>query len=371
MSLLKKTFLPALFSGALAFSASAHAGLYGFTSANPYSYEEEILDIKVPPEHIPNYRAEMRGNIIALADFAAARNKDFQIIVHEGQELLHKSLWEYHLDGYNEARRKGINANDPTFLARLKKHAPEREPVAGTQAALYQKKLSAVAVNNLFCGSASVSPHIKKAGLRLISIDSCPTEDLFDEGAMNSVGLNSLFYGFIKPQSAFKKIKKQPIINENAENIFNVKDAKNISFLIDDSLYGDKESFLEDIRNSNYDIVVIEPFFQHKTPFTAEEISGLKFKKNGTRRQIIAKMNVSEARSDDYFWRDSWRLENPSWLRRASFVDANGVIVEYWNDEWKNVMGKYFKGIVDTGFDGAFLTGLENHRFFEKQTPLE
>ena len=34
-------------------------------------------------------------------------------------------------------------------------------------------------------------------------------------------------------------------------------------------------------------------------------------------------------------------------------------------------MSRYFKGIVDSGYDGAFLTGLENHRYFEQQTPLE
>lgn len=367
---LKKTAILSLIT-ALAVSASANAGLYGFDSANPYTFEEEILDIKVAPEFIINYRQKMRDNLIALANYAQAENKDFIIIAHEGEELLHKSLWEYHLEGYNEARKKGINAADPAFLTNLKHHAPEKEAVAGSQSSQYLKKLNGITINNRFCGQRQISPHIKNSNLKIISIDNCKTEDDYDEAIMNSVGLNYLLYGFVKPENAFKKINKQPIINENANNIFSLKDAKNISFFIDDSKYGDKEKFLEDIRSSNYDIVVIEPFFRHKVPFSKEEIAGLKFKKNGTKRLIIAKMNVSEARDDDYYWKDSWHLNNPSWLVRPSFVDEHAVITEYWNDDWKKIMGKFFKGIVDTGFDGAFLTGIQNHTYFEKQTPLE
>mgnify|MGYP000168854497 CR=1 FL=1 len=73
------------FITALAFSASAYAGLYGFTSANPYTYEEQILDIKVAPKTIVNYRKAMRDNVVALAEFAKAENKDFEIIAHEGE----------------------------------------------------------------------------------------------------------------------------------------------------------------------------------------------------------------------------------------------------------------------------------------------
>ncbi len=34
-------------------------------------------------------------------------------------------------------------------------------------------------------------------------------------------------------------------------------------------------------------------------------------------------------------------------------------------------MSRYFQGVIKSGYDGAFLTGLENHRYFENLTPLE
>ena len=357
------------FITALAFSASAYAGLYGFTSANPYTYEEQILDIKAAPKTIVNYRKAMRDNVVALAEFAKAENKNFEIIAHEGEELLHKSLWEYHLDGYNEARRKGINADDPVFLAHLKQTEPDLAYSASAEN--YGRHLSGIAVNNRFCGSRKLSPHIKEHGLKIISIDSCSSEAELDEAIMNSAGFGSLLYAFVKPETAFRKIKKQPIINENARNIYKVADAANISFFIDDSLYDDKERFLQDIRDSNYDIVVIEPFFRHREPLSREDVDSLKFKKNGAKRLIFAKMNVSEANCRDYYWRNGWQIDKTPWLARASFTDSDAVITEYWNENWKKVSGLYFKGIVDSGYDGAFLTGLENHVYFEKQTPLE
>ena len=235
----------------------------------------------------------------------------------------------------------------------------------------YGRHLSGIAVNNRFCGSRKLSPHIKEHGLKIISIDSCSSEAELDEAIMNSAGFGSLLYAFVKPETAFRKIKKQPIINENARNIYKVADAANISFFIDDSLYDDKERFLQDIRDSNYDIVVIEPFFRHREPLSREDVDSLKFKKNGAKRLIFAKMNVSEANCRDYYWRNGWQIDKTPWLARASFTDSDAVITEYWNENWKKVSGLYFKGIVDSGYDGAFLTGLENHVYFEKQTPLD
>lgn len=368
MSLLRKITLT-IFFNALAFSASAADGLYGFTSANPYTYEEQILDIKVAPKTIVNYREAMRKNIIALAEFAKAENKDFELIAHEGEELLHKSLWEYHLDGYNEARKKGLNADDPAFLAHLKRTTPEKDYSPSSEA--YGKSISGLAVNNRFCGKHELNEHIKKHNLKLISIDYCKTEAAFDEAAMNATGLNYLLYAFIKPETAFKKIRKQPIINENAQNIFKVAEAQNISLFIDDSLYKDKERFLQDIRESNYDIVVIDPFFHHTSAYSKEDVESLKFKKNGAKRLIFAKINVSEADPEDYYWQNDWEIEKTPWLARASFTDENAVITQYWDENWRQINGRYFKGIVDSGYDGAFLTGIENHTYFEKQTPLE
>lgn len=342
------------------------AGLYGFTTANPYTRDELILDLEVAPKQIINYREKMRDNVIMLADYAKERHPKFEVIIHEGTDLLEKGLWEYHLDGYNEAQRSGLNAADPTFLAKLKEQVPERQNI-GTSARRYSKILDGIVLNNYFCSPDTVSA---PKNLKLISLDKCNSEEAFDEAIQDSVGRNALLYAFTNDKYAFKNTKNQIIINENARNIASVKEAQNIDFILDTSLYPDKFAFIEDLRNSNFDIIVIPAFFAGK-PFSSEEIHSLKFKKNGTRRRIFAVYNISETNDNQYYWKPGWKINNPQWLKRLSFVDKENIITEYWHPQWKKIIANYFKGIVDIGFDGAFLTGLENYKYFEKQTPLE
>ena len=145
---------------------------------------------------------------------------------------------------------------------------------------------------------------------------------------------------------------------------------QNTLFLLDSSRYKDKNSYLRDISASNFDMIVISPFFRGQ-PLTKEEINQLKFKKNGAQRKIIAAINISETDPYKYYWRKEWKIGSPQWLKRRSFVDKEGIIVEYWSEEWQKILSNYFKGIVDLEFDGAFITGLDNYQYFEQQTPLE
>jgi len=161
----------ALLLAALVFPISAHAGLYGFDEAHPYTPEEKLLSIDVPPHSIKNYRDLLRENVIALSNYAKANRPDFQIMVHEGQDLLTRSLWEYHLDGYLKARNNGEDVSDPSFLLNLKQTSPEFEPLVGGRSAEYLKSIDAVVVNNHFCQKFPLNPVIVQNGIKAFSVD--------------------------------------------------------------------------------------------------------------------------------------------------------------------------------------------------------
>ena len=367
-----KTIFPAFyFTLALVFSTSALAGLYGFGEANPLTQEEKILDMDVPPLNIPNYRRLMRDNIQTLIRYAKAQKPDFQVMLHEGGELLYKSLWEYHLEGYQKARSQGHDVSDPSFLARLNQTVPEAYNPEHNFIPSFYKSIDAVAFNNLYCSPRRLDDFFKNPRLKIAAISQCPSLKAYEKAAALSVADNILFYGFLKPSQAFKHIAGQPVINENARNIFKISDASNISLLLDDSDFSSKDAMIKDIRNSNFDIIVINPLFHGQTPFSPEEVSALRFKKNGARRLILAEQNISEADMSAYYWHDGWEIGSPAWLRRFSFTNAGSLITEYWNPEWQNIISRHFKGIVLSNYDGVFFTGTENHRYFEKMTPLE
>ena len=369
---LKKHIVLSTLIASLAFSTKAGAGLYGFTEPNPYTHEETLLGMQEPPEQIINYRDNMRANILMLADYAKKQRPNFQIIAHEGQQLLCKSLWDSHLSGYNNARLLEINAVDPSFLTSQHKNSTLTEPEIGSLARRYLSTLDAIALNNIYCGNQPLQEAFwNKHDVSTIAIENCPDDNTFDQAIIRSAFDKRLFYGFDNPQYAFNDIAHQPLINETAKNVTAVKNAKNILLLLDDGKFAQKADLIKALRNTNYDIVIINPLFHEHTPYTPEEVRSLQFKKNGTRRLLIAEMNMSEATANAYYWHPEWKIGNPAWLNRISFVNDNAVITSYWHPEWKKIISRHFKEIVSSGFDGAFLTGLENYRYFEKLTPLE
>lgn len=352
----------------VAFATKATAGLYGFHKFNPYSREERILDLKEVPSSIHNYRADMRDNLLMLIRYAKKQNPDFKIVVHEGQDLLTKSLWEYDREGYNRARKEE-NAQDDSFL--FHKNYTEQEPERYTAAYDYLNFVDAVAINNLFCGEGKESLVAKNHNLGLITIEQCRDKNHRDEALINSMMQKKITYAFTDLNDAFNNIGDHDALNDSARNVFNISDAQNILILNDDSRYANKNALIEDLTDTNYDIIVMKPLFANKERFAAEDLRKLHFKKNGSKRLLIAELNVSETSPKDYFWSRDWTIGAPDWLVRKSFVSPDGVIVRYWDTEWKQIVSRYFKDIVNEGFDGIFFTGIENYQYFEKQNPLE
>ena len=352
-------------------ASQALAGLYGFTEGTPLSPKEKILDMPSPPANIPNYRNLMRDNIDMLVGYAQARKPDFQIILHEGADILYKGLWEYHLSGYKNAFAQGEDKSDPSFLSEDPTQIPEEYQLKNNVNDSFFKKIDAIFFNNLYCTPRRLDKELLKTGIRLGAISQCPNAESYDKAVTLSVKENILFYGFLNISTAFGYIADQPIINENAQNIYTVKEASNISFLLDNSRYKTREELIRDVRKSNYDIVVVDPIFHDGSIFTPEEVNAMKYKKSGQRRLVIARQNITEAFAKDYYWHEEWNKRPPSWIKRASLVNKDGYIVEYWQEEWKKIISQYFRGIVLSRYDGVFLTGINNHHYFESLTPLE
>ena len=359
-----------IFVAVLALVSNASAALFGFSEANPLTQEEKKINLPAPPRKIINYRQALRDNINMIADYAHAHNTDFQIILHEGEELLNKSLWEYHRDGYNKIRNKFNPKEDTSFLYKLPSEG-DNNMIAGTALPEFSNKIDAIALNNVFCKNRKLSNVLKQSALRLIAIDYCSTTEKYEEALQEAFGENILFYGFTNLNNAFNNISKNLLINENAKNIFSMQDAKNILFLTDDSNYTKSYDFIRNLQNSNYDVIVIPALFQNKEPFSPEDIQSLKFKKNGTTRLVLAEMNITEASPLMYYWKKSWHKTAPEWIARASFVNKDSYIARYWHPDWQKLLGKHIQGIIQTGFNGVFITGIHNHTYFEAQEPLE
>ena len=370
MSILKSS-IRIFFFAALFCPFSANAGLYGFTEINPYTPEEKILNIDVPPREVTNFRETLRHNIEMLSNYAYHRDENFQIIIHEGQELLNKSLWEYHLTGYNDARAHPTKAEDPSFLFKFKRKRYGTNDVIGTPTPEYLGNITGIVLNKIYSLNRNINPGLLASHLKVITFDLCNSSETCLDYIKKSVAQNILLQTGSSAESIFRHIDEQPIINENARNIFKLSEAQNILYLNNEDDFKDKYDLLKQLRDTNFDVVIIRPLFNNRIPYTKEEVNSLKFKKNGTRRLIFAEMNLTETSPEKYYWKKAWEIGKPSWLRRLSFSNDGAVITEYWADEWREILSRHFKSIVDVEYDGAFFTGLENHKYFEYQLPLE
>ena len=348
--------------------SEAVAGMYGFHHYNPYIKEERNLSFDELPQKLKNYRAYMRNNLLMLSRYAKKQKPEFKIITHEGQNLLTKSLWEYNRDGYNNAR-KSDNAEDESFLFYDK--FTELEPERYTPAYEYLNLVDAIAINNLYCGKGKESKITANHKLGLINIDKCANEDELETARINAMIEKRIFYGFTDLDRAFNGTYDHANLNDSAQNIYEISDAQNILILTDDSKYTNKDEFVKELLNTNYDIIIIKPLFHNHERFSPNDIQKLHFKKNGSKRLLIAEMNISEASPYEYYWQKDWKIGSPSWLKRLSFSTKDSIITQYWHDDWKKIISRHFKDIINENFDGVFITGIENHEYFEQQNPLE
>ena len=321
MLLLSKNIYKYILGIALVFSTSANAGLYGFSETNALPPSPKI---DVPPRHIFNYRKAMRDLVISLSEYGKSRNKNFQTIIHEGQYLLNKSMWEYHRDNYNKIRNQSSFVEDTTFLADDITETEEDYAYINK----YISLIDGIVINNLYCDNQPASSIISDKKIPLFSIEQCSDNSEIDDAISQSLIDKNVIYPFINKEQAFRHSHNQLIINENANNITDSTNAKNISLILTSSLFNNRQEMIEDIRNSNYDIIIINPIFHEKTPFRPEEVHSMKFKKNGARRLIIAIYNISEISPNNYLWQKKWNTELPDWILSPSQVKDTSYIVK-------------------------------------------
>ena len=159
------------------------------------------------------------------------------------------------------------------------------------------------------------------------------------------------------------------VYNENSNNITQLAEIKNFLYLINAENYSSKQQLIDALRNTNFDLLLIDLFFNDEQ-LSAADIAQLKTKKNGAQRLVISYMNIGSAENYRYYWKSDWKLHHPKWIKKRYKGYKDEYYVEFWNQEWKDVIygnnESYLKKIIDTGFDGVFLDNVEAYYFLYK-----
>ncbi|MCH2449681.1 MAG: endo alpha-1,4 polygalactosaminidase [Gracilimonas sp.] len=296
------------------------------------------------PEDGIDYRSEMRSFVQEISSYAKDQDSDFVVIPQNGHQLL--------LDGNNIATSY-LNAVDGLAQENLFFGYPEDNLPS-----------SATMTNNLI----SLLNIGKQNGKTILITDYVSTPLRVTRSYSQNKALD--FLSFAAPEHDLTVIPSnpQPLPGENSNNITRLSQAKNFLYLLNKSEFSDKDEFISAVENTNYDLLIIDAFYNGNL-YTEQEIARLRQKRNGGTRMLISYMSIGEAEEYRYYWQDSWRVGGPEWLFSENPNWAGNYKVEYWNSDWQDIIygdeDSYLQKIIDSGFDGVYLDIIDGFQFFE------
>ncbi len=199
------------------------------------------------------------------------------------------------------------------------------------------------------------------------------TDYCSDQTKMDDSYQQNLDQGFISFAADHRDLDNIPLypnqpFNENADDIDSISEAKNFLYLISTGAYSSKQSMIDAIAQTNYDMMVIDFFFENEE-LTVADVDALCTKANGGKRLVICYMSIGEAEDYRWYWNDKWKVGNPCWLQPENPDWKGNYRVCYWMSEWQNIIygspDSYLDKILAAGFDGVYLDIVDGFEYFE------
>ena len=303
------------------------------------------------PDVPPNLdlRQEMRNFVIGISQYGKANNPNFAVIPQNGIELLTEN---------------GEKDGSPSlaYLNAIDGHGQE-DLYYG-----YERDDKATPANerDYLRGFLDLSRNL---GNKILVTDYCSTPANMDDSYAknNAAG----FISFAADQRELNNIPNHPNLlpGENEDFILSLSEAKNFLYLINPENYASKPDFIKAVKETNFDVLIMDLFFHDGTPFTDVEINQLKSKANEGKRMVICYMSIGEAEDYRYYWQSNWKPNNPSWIEKESPNWKGNYKVQYWEKDWQDIIygndNSYMKMILDAQFDGVYLDIIDAFEYFE------
>ncbi len=295
---------------------------------------------------IPDWRGRARDMVETLSEYQRARAPQATLLMRGGASLLFRTEKDDEL----------AQLTTPAALA-------ERQPPEplGTLQRQFARSIDGVVVDGLSCGFTPplIPDQIKRLqdfGVQVLSIEVCATDDLA-KTAREAAGKTGVLV-YVTKDEDLAHIPGGRLGGGNAQMVQALGQAQTVLFNLDNRRHASKADWLAALRDTNHDVVVIEPFFRGDKPLTPKEVYALKFKKVGTPRLVLARLPMTTAYDTAWYWKATWKVGNPSFVREMD--ERPGQFrVDYTNPEWRSLVGQTFAGLLDLGFDGIMLDGMD------------
>ena len=302
-------------------------------------------------------RQQMRNLVRRISAFTRRLNRNFTVVTQGGLDLLEK------VDAVDATRRAPASTYIRAIDGVIVRGLNYRPPLPGKTETKTEDK-----VKNELLRLADLA---KRRGLKIWVTDYAPDA----KTASESFSLNKA-KGFV-PMAvsnalfSFDSLPRFPSrpINENPKNVTGLKSVRNFAILTDSAGYDSQEDFVLAMSGTNFDAIVVDVFHRGRTPLSKRSVQGLKFKKLGAKRLVLAYVNVGEAESYRYYWKPDWREGSPRFISAPTLGNPDKYNVRYWDPAWQdlvtNTPNSYIYGAFTQGFDGIVLDGVDSFHFHE------
>nr|WP_294859984.1 endo alpha-1,4 polygalactosaminidase [uncultured Fluviicola sp.] len=281
--------------------------------------------------------AKMQDFIVAISEYARAQDPNFILIPQNGEEILFDDI----------------------------------DPEKGVNTRLIQA-IDGYGVEELFFNGDYAADDYRLGMLRKVnSTLKVMVADYVDNDGDTSSSFQfadaDQFIAFPRVNANYDyKTIPGTVHHENTDNIQTLAQAQNYLYLISTDNYADKGTFLSAIQQTNFDVVIIDAFFGDDL-LTSGEVASLKTKLNGAQRLVISYMNIGSAEKYRYYWKKTWGVHHPLWLKKKYDGYKDEIWVKFWKDEWQEIIygndDSYTKKLLNAGFDGAYLDNVEAYYF--------
>jgi cysteinyl-tRNA synthetase len=294
------------------------------------------------------YRQHMRDFVVGISQYAKSTDSGFIIIPQNGPELV-TTNGEAGGDPEMEylAAIDGVGRED-LFYGYDRDNRPT--PAAESE---YM-----IAFLDVF----------EQNGVEVLTTDYCWDHARMDDSYLRNAEKD--YISFAAPDRELNLVPDYPIrpYNENGDDIQTLADARNFLYLLNPERFSNKGEMITAISQTNFDIIIMDMFFDDLA-FTSQEISQLKIKNNGGERLVISYMSIGEAEDYRFYWDESWKVGDPSWIEKENRDWEGNYKVRYWDPAWQNIIygssTSYVRKIIDAGFDGVYLDIIDAFEYFE------
>lgn len=298
-------------------------------------------------EPCDDYRQAMRDFVVRISSTAKAQHPGFIVIPQNGIELITTGFSAQ--DELAVAYLSAIDGHGQEDLFYGYTHDDQPTPRDETDHLLsYLRRLHSAGKTVLVTDYCNQPEYAADAAAR------CKAED---------------FVSFTAPSRELDVIPAMNPLGENARDISQLCDIQNFLYIINPERFNSRTDFINAVSATNYDLIIMDLFFNDGSSFTAEEIEHLKHKANGGQRLVICYLSIGEAEDYRYYWQSEWDHHRPVWLaKRNPHWDGN-YKVRYWYSEWQDLIcgpeDSYLSRILNAGFDGVYLDIIDAFDYFE------